>query len=280
MMTIEQLLKTGADTLRNAGIDEYRTDAWYLLSYYMNIGKNEYYRNPGAPVSEDVRAGYERLIKERAGRRPLQYILGKWEFAGLMFNVDENVLIPRQDTEVLAELVIRYAKGKRVLDMCTGSGCIAVCVAVYAEALSVTASDISKDAVDIAKSNVALNGAEVSFVISDLWDNIEGEYDILVANPPYITSAEMTELMPEVCDYEPHLALCGGDDGLVFYRRILQDINRKITAGGMVFFEIGCNQADDVKKLMSEQNMYDIKVEKDLAGLDRVVWGYVGGHYV
>ncbi len=280
MMTIEQLLNTGADTLRKAGVEEYRLDAWYLLSYYMNIGKNEYYKNPKAPVSDTQSAEYERLISERAKRKPLQYITREQEFAGLIFNVDENVLIPRQDTEVIAELVIQYAKSKRVLDMCTGSGCIAVSVARYSEALSVTASDVSERAISIAKKNAALNNADVEFIISDLWEGIGGKYDILVANPPYITSSEMSELMPEVFDYEPHLALCGGDDGLVFYRKILKDINHKITDGGMVFFEIGCSQADAVAELMKEQKMSDIKVEKDLAGLDRVVWGYVGGCYV
>lgn len=276
-MTIEQLLNKGADTLRKAGVSEYRLDAWYLLSYYMNIGKNEYYKNPYAPVSDAQTAEYESLISERAKRKPLQYITGEQEFAGLIFSVNENVLIPRQDTEVIVELVIKYAKSKRVLDMCTGSGCIAVSVAKYSEALSVTASDVLENAISIAKKNAAINNADVEFVVSDLWDSITGKYDILVSNPPYITSLEMTGLMPEVFDYEPHLALLGGDDGLFFYKKILKDINKKITDGGMVFFEIGCSQADAVAALMKEQKMYDIKVEKDLAGLDRVVWGYVGG---
>lgn len=276
-MTIEQLLNKGADTLRKAGVSEYRLDAWYLLSYYMNIGKNEYYKNPYAPVSDAQVTEYESLISERAKRKPLQYITGEQEFAGLIFSVNENVLIPRQDTEVIVELIIKYAKSKRVLDMCTGSGCIAVSVAKYSEALSVTASDVSENAISIAKKNAAINNADIEFVVSDLWDSITGKYDILVSNPPYITSLEMTGLMPEVFDYEPHLALLGGDDGLFFYKKILKDINKKITDGGMVFFEIGCSQADAVAALMKEQKMYDIKVEKDLAGLDRVVWGYVGG---
>ena len=276
-MTIEQLLNKGADTLRKAGVSEYRLDAWYLLSYYMNIGKNEYYKNPYALVSDAQVTEYESLISERAKRKPLQYITGEQEFAGLIFNVNENVLIPRQDTEVIAELVIKHAKSKSVLDMCTGSGCIAVSVAKYSEALSVTASDVSENAISIAKKNAAMNNADIGFVVSDLWDSITGKYDILVSNPPYITSLEMTGLMPEVFDYEPHLALLGGDDGLFFYKKILKDINKKITDGGMVFFEIGCSQADAVAALMKEQKMYDIKVEKDLAGLDRVVWGYVGG---
>lgn len=279
-MTIEQLLNKGADTLRKAGVSEYRLDAWYLLSYYMNIGKNEYYKNPYALVSDAQVTEYESLISERAKRKPLQYITGEQEFAGLIFNVNENVLIPRQDTEVIVEMVIKHAKSKRVLDMCTGSGCIAVSVAKYSEALSVTASDVSENAISIAKKNAAINNADVEFVVSDLWDSITGKYDILVSNPPYITSLEMTGLMPEVFDYEPHLALLGGDDGLFFYKKILKDINKKITDGGMVFFEIGCSQADAVAALMKEQKIYDIKVEKDLAGLDRVVWGYVGGQYV
>ncbi len=272
-MTIKELLFTGADTLCKAGIADYRQDAWYLLSYYMNIERNEYYKDPGRIVTDDEIRGYNELIDIRAARKPLQYIIREQEFMGLRFKVDENVLIPRQDTEILAELAIKYADGKRVLDMCTGSGCIAVSIAGYSKAASVTASDISCKAIDIAVKNAEYNGVNVEFVVSDMWDNIKGQYDMLVSNPPYITSDEMKELMPEVALYEPHLALCGGEDGLDYYRRILSGIKGRITKGGMAFFEIGCSQAEQVGVLLKEHGFTDIRIEKDLAGLDRVVWG-------
>lgn len=273
-MTIKELLYMGADTLCKAGISDCRLDAWYLLSYYMNIGKNEYYKNPDRTVTAAEINGYNALIAERSERKPLQYITGEQEFMGLTFKVDNNVLIPRQDTEILTELVIKHASGKKVLDMCTGSGCIAISVAKYSEALSVTASDISKKALDVAIKNAEYNNTDVVFVLSDMWDNICGQYDILVSNPPYITCNEMKSLMPEVSVYEPHIALDGGIDGLDYYRKILAGAEGRITKDGAVFFEIGCTQAEQVSRLLQKYGFNDIRVEKDLAGLDRVVWGH------
>lgn len=272
-MTIKELLDMGADTLNKAGINESRLDAWYLLSYYMNMTRNEYYKNPGRTVTDDEINGYGRLIAEREKRKPLQYITGEQEFMGLTFKVNNNVLIPRQDTEILTELVIKHAEGKRVLDMCTGSGCIAISIAKYAKALSVTASDVSRKALSIAVKNAKDNDVKVEFIESNIWDNINGQYDILVSNPPYIASDEMKRLMPEVRLNEPHLALYGGSDGLDFYVDILKNISGKIVKGGKVFFEIGCSQAGRVSDLLEKYGFKDIKTEKDLAGLDRVVWG-------
>lgn len=272
-MTIKELVGMGADALRKAGICDYRTDAWYLLSYCMKIDRNEYYRNPERIITGKEADEYNRLIAVRSERKPLQYITGEQEFMGLVFNVDENVLIPRQDTEILAELVIKYAAGKNVLDMCTGSGCIAVSIAKYSDAASVTATDISEKAIGIAEENAARNGVNVTFTVSDMWDDIDGQYDILVSNPPYITADEMKDLMPEVGLYEPRMALFGGMDGLYFYRRILSGTEDKINHGGSVFFEIGCRQAEQVSMLLAEHGFTHICIEKDLAGLDRVVWG-------
>lgn len=275
-MTIKELLDMGADTLRTAGINEFRLDAWYLLSYYMNIGRNEYYKDYGRQVTDADINGYMQLIKERKTRKPLQYITGKQEFMGLSFKVNKHVLIPRQDTEILAELVIKHAEGKRVLDMCTGSGCIAISIAKYSKNASVTASDISEEAIKIAEENAAANGADVKFIVSDIWDNIDGKYDILASNPPYITDDEMKELMPEVAEYEPESALRGGKDGLYYYRRIIEGAAGKIVSGGIIFLEIGCRQAVQAGSLLKSYGFNNIRTEKDLAGLDRVVWGYLG----
>ncbi len=275
MITIKDMLNTGADTLQKAGVNEFRLDAWYLLSYCIGISRAQYFMKENDEVSDSDYNRYMELISQRTERKPLQYITGNQEFMGISFEVNENVLIPRQDTELLVELALKYVNGKNVLDMCTGSGCIAVSLAKLGKPLSVTASDISPSALQVAKKNAANNNVDITFVNSNLWDNIEGNYDILVSNPPYIDSKEMLELMPEVSDYEPHLALEGGTDGLDYYRSIIENVNNKICDGGLVIFEIGCNQGDSVRDLLTEQGLVDVKVEKDLAGLDRVVWGRV-----
>lgn len=273
MMTMEQILHFGADTLQKAGVLEPRLDAWYLLSYCMGITKTQYYMHSHEEVNKQYSDRYSKLLERRVKREPLQYIIGEQEFMGLVFTVDENVLIPRQDTELLVELVIKHAQGKSILDMCTGSGCIAVSLACLSEAEKVDASDISEDALCVAKTNAERNNAEVKFIQSNLWENVKGKYDILVSNPPYIDDEEMKDLMPEVKDYEPKLALSGGFDGLDYYRRIMRNIQDKIYNRGLIFFEIGCGQGKDVAELLLKYNLVDVKIEKDLAGLDRVVWG-------
>ena len=197
-MIMHDMLSKGTDTLQQAGITECRLDAWYLLSYCMGITKSQYYMRMNDDVDSHEVCKYEKLINRRAGRVPLQYITGSQEFMGLDFKVNEAVLIPRQDTEVLVSLALQYADGKRVLDMCTGSGCIAVSIAKLADNASVTAVDISKEALCLAKENAKNNGVDIAFIESDLWEGVKEVYDIIVSNPPYITDDEMLTLMPEV----------------------------------------------------------------------------------
>lgn len=276
-MIMSDMLSMGADTLRENGIEESGLDAWYLLSYCLGITKSQYYMNMNDDVASEKVNGYRELIGRRARHIPLQYITGSQEFMGIDFKVNESVLIPRQDTEVLAELAVRHAAGKRVLDMCTGSGCIAVSIAKLAGQSRVTAADISKEALEVAGENARLNNAEVTFIESDLWDNVHGVYDIIVSNPPYITDAEMLTLMPEVGRHEPRLALYGGVDGLDYYSRIIAGAGVHLATDGMIMFEIGCRQAGSVSGLLEAYGYRDIRVEKDLAGLDRVVWGVMPG---
>lgn len=273
MMTIKEMLDMGADTLHKACVNEYKLDAWYLLSYYLGINKSEYYMRMNESVDDIKVTEYMSYISRREGHEPLQYIIGEQEFYGLLFKVNENVLIPRQDTEVLVEYVTGISQGKTVLDMCTGSGCIAVSIAKCGNAASVSASDISEAALKVAQYNAKNNHADIEFIHSDIWENITGSYDILVSNPPYITDQEMKELDEEVYGYEPHLALRGGSDGLVCYKKILDGLDGHINDNGVICFEIGCAQAADVMGLMAEKQISDIQVIKDLAGLDRVVWG-------
>ena len=271
-MVLRDILKQGADTLRKAGVNEPGLDAWYLLSYCMGISKSRYYMIQDMIPDDDSVCRYNDLIHERSNRKPLQYITGSQEFMGLVFEVNESVLIPRQDTETVVECALRVCKGKKILDLCTGSGCIAVSIAVQGEPKCVDASDISRAALDLAEKNSALNGAAVSFIISDLWENITGEYDVVISNPPYVTAGEMKELMPEVGRYEPKEALYGGCDGLDLYRRIAAGVGGHLKKDGYIFFEIGCRQAESVSGILMENGFRDIKTEKDMSGLDRVVW--------
>ena len=215
-------------------------------------------------------------VNKRLQHVPLAYIFGKTNFYGYDFIVDKNVLIPRLDTEFLVEKVIEEIKLREskvsVLDIGTGSGAIAITINKETEAL-VTAVDVSLDAIDIAKKNAKLNKANIDLIQSDLFENISNlKFDIIVSNPPYIESREIEGLDKEVKDFEPILALDGGDDGLIFYRKIIEDAEKHLNSNGKIFFEIGFNQADAVSKIM-RQKFKNVCVYKDYMGNDRVVMG-------
>ena len=215
-----------------------------------------------------------RIANERLKGRPLWYIIGDADFYGYTIKVDERVLIPRPETEELAAMVVSAAsKGQSVLDMCTGSGAIAV--AVYKELekngrpVSVTAVDISADALELAKENAELNGADIKFIQSDLFKRLRGRFDIIVSNPPYIPTAEIQTLQREVKDYEPHLALDGGADGLDMYRRIAEETTKYLNRGGMLIMEVGAGQAQEVVKMF--KHCAYAMILKDLSGIERFV---------
>ena len=210
---------------------------------------------------------------------PCQYIIGQTEFYGLSFLVNEHVLIPRQDTELLVEEALKTtAEDSRVLDLCTGSGAVAVAIKHSRPDAAVTALDISKDALETAKKNAEQNGCEIEFLLSDLFEELgaERKFDVIVSNPPYISETEYETLMPEVKDHEPSLALLAGEEGLDIYRRLTAEAPRYLTKGGALLVEIGCSQAEAVSGLFKENGFKEIKVIKDLAGLDRVVSGTTG----
>ncbi len=210
-----------------------------------------------------------KFAEERKAGKPLQYSFGYTDFYGLKINVRDGVLIPRPETELLAERVIKIADGKSVLDLCTGSGAIAVAVAKNATC-KVAASDISDTALTIARENAAQNSAEITFVSSDLFEKIEGKYDIIVSNPPYIPTADIEKLDDTVRAYEPLSALDGGEDGLDFYRRISTQCRDYMNDNGTLMLEIGINQAEAVKELLKDK-FENIEVIKDLEGIDRIV---------
>lgn len=273
-MTYRRALEQGEEILKKAQTMEPALDAWFLLEYVTKMSRAFYFLHQDDELTEEQKDAFEVMIRKRAEHVPLQYIVGKQEFMGLEFAVNDSVLIPRQDTEVLVEQALGMLNPHmKVLDLCTGSGCIAISIAKMIPDIPIAASDISKQSLLIAKENGKKNHVAVEWVRSDLFDNLTDSYDMIVSNPPYIPTAEIETLMPEVRDFEPIAALDGAEDGLAFYRRIAAESPHYLNENGWLLMEIGYNQADDVTKLLSEQGFEEIDVIKDLAGLDRVIKG-------
>ena len=277
-MTYAEAYEKGKNILTEAGIAEAGLEARLLLEHVCGTGRNDLLVH-GDRLVEDVQCNsYEQLLTGRADRIPLQYLTGCQEFMGLNFAADRHVLIPRQDTEILVEEVLKNLHdGMEILDMCTGSGCILISLLRYSNDCAGLGVDISGGALRVAEKNAQniLSGfsGKVRFLESDLFENVEEMFDVIVSNPPYIPAGDMEGLMPEVRGYEPRIALDGGEDGLVFYRKILEGSRSHLKKGGMLFFEIGYDQGRAVSKMMRETGFLDVQVRKDYAGLDRVVFG-------
>lgn len=271
-MTRREALRAATETLTKAGIEQAQLDAALMLFHVTGLTRQELLFDGDLPLAAECEQRYFYLILERAKHIPLQYLTGEQEFMGLTFQVSPAVLIPRQDTECLVEEVLRVCAGKRVLDLCTGSGCIAISVAKLGAPAYVQATDLSEGALAVAKENALELHADVEFYRGNLYEAVRGRFDIIVSNPPYIASAEIESLMPEVRVHEPRMALDGKEDGLSFYRRIITGAGEYLVPGGRIFFEIGFDQAMAVSELLHENGFQDIHVKKDYAGLDRVVF--------
>jgi release factor glutamine methyltransferase len=214
-------------------------------------------------------------LGKRCEHIPLQQLLGSTEFMGLKFRVTDKVLCPRQDTETLVEEVLRYLQdGSRILDMCTGSGCILLSLLHYSNGCTGIGADLSADALEVAQNNATELGIQAEFVQSDLFEKIEGMFEVIVSNPPYIRTSQIEQLMPEVRDHEPYMALDGHEDGLFFYRKIIPDAYQHLCGGGMLFLEIGFDQGEEVQKLMQDSHFQEVQIVRDLAGQMRVVCGF------
>lgn len=273
--TYRRLYEACSEELNKAGVPDAEWDAWLLLEHCFNLTRSSYFmnRNREQEMDEVCLSKFQQLSEQRARRIPLQHLFGTQEFMGLPFYVDKNVLIPRADTETLVETVLVDCKGKsdlRVLDVCTGSGCIAVSLCCHGTFAEVAASDLSEAALAVAAKNAEVNRADIKFIQSDLFEGISGCYDVIVSNPPYIADDVIRGLEPEVRDHEPMMALSGGNDGLVFYRRIAADAGKYLSERGRLYLEIGYDQADAVTSLLREQGFSQIRIIKDLAGNDRV----------
>lgn len=270
--SLKGLLADGAKMLAQAGIDEAELDARYILEYITGLNSAQYFIHSEDIIEKDKAEEFFRLIERRSKRIPLSYVIGTRDFFGLTFKVDENVLIPEQETELLVEEVIKHSEGKSVLDMCTGSGCIAISIALFGKPSKVAASDISEKALEVARENAkSLKVGEISFIQAYMFENVTDKFDIIVSNPPYIETGEIDELMPEVRDYIPRLALDGDIDGLKFYRIISKEAVKKLNKNGRIFYEIGYNQSRAVASILLENGFTDVKIMKDYSGLDRIV---------
>ena len=273
-MTYREAISLGEKILGMAGIADVKTDAWLLLEMACKIDRNFYYMHMNEDITDEQLKEYEIALKKRTEHVPLQYIIGETEFMGLTFKVNSSVLIPRQDTETLVEEALKKVKpGMKVLDMGTGSGCIIISILHHMKDVEGYAADISKQAINVAKENAKQNGVTVMFEQSDLFEHINGTFDMIVSNPPYIRTAEVAKLMPEVRLFEPEEALDGKEDGLYFYRRIVEESRAYLNPEGYLCFEIGYDQGEAVSGLMREHGFKEVRVIKDLAGNDRVVTG-------
>ena len=271
-MTIKEAIEYGINQLNS--IEDKFLKVKVLLAHILNEDKNYLVTHDEKTLAVEQENEYKYGIQKLQQNVPLQYITGFQEFYGLKFKVNENVLIPRFDTEVLLQEVLKVAKpSQKILDMCTGSGILAITIAKDVEKAKVYASDISKDALKIAKENAILNEVDVIFIESNLFQNIkEKEFDIIVSNPPYINKTDMKRLEQQV-KKEPEIALYGGEDGLDFYRKITPNAYFYLKNKGYLFFEIGYDQAKEVEKILEENKFKNIKCIKDFNGLNRVIIG-------
>lgn len=285
MKTLRQLLKEGEQRLMENQIENSTMEARYLLEYICDLNWAQYLLQADTEADPQEERRYREAVERRCKHYPLQYILGTAGFMGLDFMVNEAVLIPRQDTEVLVETVLEKADipGGKILDMCTGSGCILISLMALGSYGRGVGADISEDALRVARMNGIFNrenwekngrGAnDILWLQSNLFEKVSGRFDVIVSNPPYIPAAVIETLMPEVRVYEPRLALEGADEGLEFYKKIAGAAEAYLKPEGWLFFEIGCEQAEAVSGILMENGFRDIHTVKDLAGLDRVVYG-------
>lgn len=292
-MTIQELLVLGKERLESSGSEYAKYERKVLLEEVLGCDYMYMLMHGEEEISSEKEEEYFRLLERRCGHYPLQYLLGYAHFMDYTFYVNESVLIPRNDTEILVEAADSlldtltaeeredvpeagtHAEPFRVLDLCCGSGCIGISLKLYHSEIDLTLTDISEDAIEVTKRNLNKYEVKARLVCDNLLHGITEKMDMIVSNPPYIESGVIDSLMPEVKEYEPVLALDGGEDGLTFYRKIIAEVPGYLSSGGWLLFEIGYNQGEQVSELMRQAGFKDVEVKKDYAGLDRVVSGHL-----
>ncbi|MGH4126142.1 MAG: peptide chain release factor N(5)-glutamine methyltransferase [Clostridium sp.] len=280
-MNIGEILLKSYGILKNVGIESYLLDSQLLLGRVLNVDKLFIMTNRGFDLNHQEENEFSRLIQLRKSKMPIKYILGECEFMGMKLIVKPGVLIPRPDTEILVEEVIKHINEKaytQVCDVCSGSGAIGIAIAEFIKGAKVTLYDISYDAIAVAKLNIERFDLEsrVNEQHSDLLQSAiqqNKKFQVVVSNPPYIREAVIPTLMEDVKNYEPYIALSGGEDGLKFYRRITQESLQVLEKGGLLAFEIGYDQREEVQDILLKSGFKSIVCIKDLSGNDRVVKG-------
>lgn len=273
-MTWREALEQGVQRLTESGIDLPETECRLILCDLSGMTLGDFLIRQREQMPPDQHNAFCEIIDKRCRHIPLQHITGRAYFYGYEFKVSPDVLVPRPETELLVEEALKYlsdGETKQVLDLCTGSGCIACTLSLERQQLSVDASDISEAALRIAKENADRLYAKVRFIQSDLLDDIPTLYDLIVSNPPYIRTKDIDALMPEVRDHDPVSALDGGEDGLVFYKRIAADAKQYLKPNGILMMEIGADQSEDVSDVLAKNGWTEITVIQDYNGLDRIV---------
>lgn len=272
-MKIKDLLKLGMEALNTSGIEEANLKCKILLTSLLRVRKEYLVIHNLDEVPENIVANFKNKLEELKNGKPIQYITNKQEFMGLDFYVNENVLIPQPDTEMLVEEAINVAKQnvtKSILDICTGSGAIAIALKKNLDSVQVTASDISVEALEVAKENAKNNEVEINFICSDMFENIVGKFDLIVSNPPYIEN-EIIKTLPQEVQNEPYIALAGGEDGLDFYKIIAKQGKKFLNSQGYIAVEIGYNQRESVIEIFELEGYKEIYSKKDYSGNNRVV---------
>lgn len=280
-ITYKELLEHGKNQLKQGKIQEYQLDAWLLLEHVFQVSKTWYFVHETEIVDVEKAEQYEALIQRRKNHVPLQQITEEGYFYGMKFYVNQHVLIPRQDTEILVEEVLKLCGSLwkqeenhlQILDLCTGSGCILLSLLANLKQAEGTGVDLSLEALEVAKRNARELEIPAKWLHSDLFEQVDRSYDVIVSNPPYIRTSVIEDLTEEVRLHEPRMALDGKEDGLYFYRKIIREAEGYLKPGGILAFEIGYDQGEAVSGLMKKQGYEQIQVVQDLAGLDRCVTG-------
>lgn len=273
-MTIKQAILQAEQAFEKAGVPDPRIDAELILCHLTGMNRMSILMQGATTLTSEQEQRFSSLLLSRTQRKPLQYLLGTQAFYGLDFHVDDRVLIPRQETETLCEWGVahlRKLEHPRALDLCTGSGAIAVTLKHECPHAEVTAADLSADALEVAASNAKWNHTDIRFVQGDLWQPLEGEvFDLILSNPPYIPTEDCDTLQQEVMQ-EPRMALDGGADGLHFYRRIAQGAPAHLNPNGLIAVEVGIGEAQDVAALFAAAGLCDVQIINDLYGVERIV---------
>ncbi|MDR2251694.1 MAG: peptide chain release factor N(5)-glutamine methyltransferase [Endomicrobium sp.] len=274
-MKVYDILNAAKKKLIEKKIDDYKSSAEVLLSAVLKVKRSKLALIRDIELAEEEKFLFNQYIQRRAKREPTAYILGSCEFMGFEFKVNENVLIPRQETELLVEEALAFCKGisePKALDLCAGCGCIAISLSKLGSFKDICASDISAQALDVAKENAKLNGAQnINFIQSDIFASFENKkFDIIVSNPPYVSQTEYETAEPEL-KYEPQIALTTGEDGLFFYIQIASQAKKYLNSGGQIFLELNANKSKEIKSIFENAGYKNMRVVKDYCGLDRIL---------